>query len=165
MYCKRCGKYIESGDLCAECVSEEIVFGKEVVVKQYKEKDPSRKAGLKRGVIGACLGVFAVIFAVIGFVLATLVGVFNTMTSEIVFGKEMAIPVVILVALAIVTTVLGGVFGVRSVAFAFRDRKANGVLPIATLVLGYVAIGCALAAAIFVFYTAAGSLALLIWRP
>lgn len=159
MYCKRCGKFIESGDICPECVTEEVVFGREVKVEQYREKTPSRKTGLERGIVGAALSVFAVIFASIGsaFVGAggALKAIMGTLTAEI-----MTIPVLLFLSGAAVMTVFGAVFGTKSVILAFHDKKETGKLPIATMILGFVAIGCAFVAAMLVLFAVVASVLL-----
>lgn len=163
MYCKRCGKYIESGTLCPECISEEVVFGKEVEVKPYEEKIPSRKAGLNRAIIGATFGVVAVIYAVLTLVFVGVIGAFDYASYDIP-DSLIIFPTVICASSGAVFTIMGAIFGVKSVVFAFRRRKSTGTLPIATLILGFVAIGCCIAAATMIFYAGGACAALVTLR-
>lgn len=151
MYCKRCGKYIESGDICPECASEEVVFGGEVKVEQYEEKIPSRKTGLERAIVGAALAVFAAIFSAIGIIFTGLKVAFDWM-PQVASGEVMIIPIALFLMGAGVMTVFGAVFGIRSVILAFHDRRETGKLPIATMILGFVAIACAVIAVFLVLY-------------
>ena len=156
MYCKRCGKYIESGTLCAECLSEEVVFGKEVEIKNYEEKTPSRKAGLNRAIIGATFGVVAAIYAILTLVCVGVIGAFDYASYDIP-ESLMIFPPAICASSGAVFTIMGAILGVKSVVIAFRNRKATGTLPIATLILGFVAIGCCIAAATMIFYAGSAS--------
>ena len=146
MYCKKCGKYIESGDLCKECMSEQVVFGADVKRDGYVEKErKTRRYGLGRAIVGAALGVGSVILfgvmemsffpLIIGWVstdttaplAATLATLFSCLSASISLG------------------VFAAVYGIRSLKTSFHTKKTVGRLPIAPMILGFVAVGCTIA--------------------
>ena len=135
MYCNKCGKEIESGNLCAECaapkvtvneVKEEYFFADEYV--KIPSDSNNRMYGFGKALTSTILSFFGFIFAYVALICST-------------WASETAL---VFVFLALPLLIIPIVFGGVSIK-AFVSRKNSGcVKPVPTLVLGIVglSIGC-----------------------
>ena len=143
MNCIRCGKKIENGSVCAECLAQEAMrqeaqtpqnntggftvtqnfvasreaYGAEAVPTQ------SRMAGFGLALTGVILGFFGFIFSYIAFIFAMI--------------EELAVVAVVLTVISLPFCILPIIFGFKSIGL-FRATKAPNPKPIPGFVCGIV---------------------------
>ncbi|MBO5286400.1 MAG: hypothetical protein J6B16_05840 [Clostridia bacterium] len=140
MYCKKCGQYTDNEDgLCASCkAQDDFGFENTTTVNNepvYTEAQQSedRRLGLKTGIISAIFGFISTVFS----------GIASGIVAALIelgdFG--MAIPVGIVLSIpAIVFGIIALIKGINCIKTFIRSCKAKKAKPIATLILGIVAI-------------------------
>ncbi len=171
MYCTQCGKQIESGIICDECLkkqqaqeevataeaqtqSEEQKIEQEIAsspVTESVEVAPTKevfvppvgnkKAGLPKAIVGAILSVVALIIISACLSVVTALTEFvteNTITMEQYTSAVNGVLVFMFLSIAISIPAL--IFGIISVKTFKKEKTATGTKPIATLILGIVAI-------------------------
>ena len=163
MFCRNCGKQIEYGSLCEDCLSlleeakkEHEEFLEQTITSEqpYFEKTTpaspvfiSPTPAPSDNYISSKKGVWAVILSMLGviFQLACLpVSVENLVAQS---GYD-SLSVIILCFTFAVPTVLGIVFGIQSLLSFFKNKK-NGKKTWVNLILGAIAIGLSFVALIF----------------
>lgn len=165
MFCRNCGKQIEYGSLCEDCLSlleeakkEHEEFLEQTITSEqpYFEKttpvspvfiSPTPAPSVKY--ISSKKGVWAVILSMLGviFQLACLpVSVENLVAQS---GYD-SLSVIILCFTFAVPTVLGIVFGIQSLLSFFKNKK-NGKKTWANLILGAVALQVSIVGGVFMF--------------
>lgn len=170
MYCTQCGKQIESGILCEECLKKQELGQEEVASSEAQTqsveqevavseavietpvfspsekevviaKKGNRKAGLTKAIIGAVLGFVALIIVSTGLsIISTMADllIYNTITIEAYNSALIVVAVLTFISIGISIPSL--IFGISSIKTFKKEKSATGTKPIATLILGIVAI-------------------------
>lgn len=151
MYCNKCGKFIESGNVCAECQAEEQTKANDYVISDtiltgaptfVPQPDPTnRMFGFGKALASTIMSYFGFIF------------VYVALIASIADAEVAAV----LYFLATPLVVIPLIFGIQSIK-TFVRRKATCAKPVATLVLGIVGLATSAIAALI---EAIGLLALL----
>lgn len=164
MYCNKCGKKIPDGELlCEDCKAQEAkstaverevttYFGEESAAKPAAPKY-TRMFGFGPSLAGAITSVAGLAFVLVAFIyrLALIVmRIAERETSEVIPEEVFIIftaMIITFVVIGLICAILGLIFSIKAIKLV-KEAKANGVKPIATMVLsivGTVSAGIALA--------------------
>lgn len=167
MFCNRCGKKIESGTLCSECIaieamgeganakansvssfhlSTEAQAIRQEYYSQTEEPGKGVMAGFGLGLSAAILGFVGIIFTYVSFLLCAI--------------SETGEAGLVLSFLSLPLCILPFVFGLKSIG-RFRRTQAPDRKPIPGFVCGIVGLSESVFAMLFAFLTFVVSLAML----
>ena len=122
MYCRNCGKYMESSDeLCTPCKAAML----------DKVQSDTKSPSVQSGSFG--VAVAAAILAFVGVLLAA--------TALVLSLCNIRLAAVVPCMISNPCLVLCVIFGIRSIVFAVRAKKNSGKIPVFTLVSGCIGLG------------------------
>ena len=150
MNCKKCGKFITSGDYCRDCKAtmfdemnkdgaSRTVYEAHVVDNQV---DLGRMVGFGKAITGGILGIVSFAVVLVAFVFG-IIEMVNGFLGVSLGTWVCSLPMGILAVM----------FGIQSVRLAFRVKKASDKMPVATLVLGFVGIAAGTLTLLFALVT------------
>lgn len=163
MFCKYCGKQLPDGDICPECAAklEEKAAASNVVTPSasqnytasYNGTAITKSFGIGKAIASIITGISGIISSVISFVFALLsfLGkfpdtVYEDMTPEQIeafrsMAQGFSVAAIVLLCISAALAAVALVFGIKSIK-NFTIAKAQGVKPIATLVVGIIGVVC-----------------------
>ena len=143
MYCNRCGKEIESGNICDACAA--AAYRASVAEKAAKENyaplETDAMPDPQNRMYGFGKALVSTILSSVGFIFAYIALLFSAVVPET--GLAMSF-------LALPLIIIPFIFGIKSINL-FKSRKATCAKPIATLILGIVGLSTAAMTAFFNF--------------
>lgn len=153
MYCTQCGKQIDERIICEDCLKKQqeeqeahSQVDNENTQPVFDSNDqPSispvgnKKAGLTKAIIGTVLSVLSVIFTYVALsflgVLAEAISM-DTITMEVY--ETFIVISNIFAILSLPCSIIGLIFGIKSIKVFRHEKSTTGTKPIATLILGIV---------------------------
>ena len=166
MFCRNCGKQIENGSLCEDCLSlleeakkEHEEFLEQTITSEqpYFEKTTpvspvfiSPTPAPSDNYISSKKGVWAVILSAFGMLIqfVMLMASAETLSLQSIGDYSVSAPPVIALIFFSVPTLIGLIFGIQSFISFFKNKK-NGKKTWANLILGAIAIELSFVALIF----------------
>ena len=134
MYCKKCGKKIEyDSDVCYECQRDEMLFGQSTnagATKMPNAMDDKIDKGTGKAIASVILGATGAELSIVAYALIILL-------FALTLGRLSAVmECILIISGGLVTSILGLVFGIKSIKKFIKVKNEYGVKPVATLVLG-----------------------------
>lgn len=144
MYCKNCGKKIEyDANVCYECQRDEILFGQSVnAVETHKNTEPCSikeekiDTGIGKAIAGVILGGMGLFSSWFAFMFAMVASMSSGFFGDI-YAVERVLAIVFAI-IGIVPSIIGIVFGLKSIRRFIKIKNESDERPVATLVLGIV---------------------------
>ena len=141
MYCKKCGKKIEyDSDVCYECQRDEMLFGQSAnVVETPKNTEPCSikeekiDAGIGKAIAGVILGGMGFFSSIWAFMFAMVASISSGFYRDI-YAVERVLAIVFAI-IGIVPSIMGFVFGLKSIRRFIKIKNESDERPVATLVL------------------------------
>lgn len=161
MYCRKCGKEIESGEYCLDCLgqtqsqdqTEQVV--KQVVVEPTEVKQDNtigRKGALAATILGA-ISYFVIMFGY-GFAMGGLQSIIDYGPSAMqVFEIVIIVLCTMCIIASTILSIIALVKGISSIG-VFKKAKAQGNKPVPTLILGIIGTALSAMSLLFVCLTA-----------
>ena len=132
MYCSKCGKQIESGIICDECLAKDQVRVESAPQKTYvvinnnePRENEDRMLGFGKALSSTILSFVGVIFAVVAYVFA--------MMGATVLDNSFGAGAIALAVCSLPFLIISLVQGLKSIGLF---KRTVGKKPIATLILG-----------------------------
>ena len=152
MYCNRCGKEIESGNICDACaaaayrssVAEKVAKENEKTNVSYAPLEEDAMPDPKNRMYGFGKALTATILSEVGAVLAVYALLFTGYGFVTAFSLILSLATLPFIIIPII-------FGISSIK-AFMERKATCAKPIPALILGIVGLSNAAASAMILFF-------------
>ena len=163
MFCKYCGKQLPDGDICHECAAklEEKASASGASAAPVPQKNRAtyngaeitKSFGIGKAITSIITGGAGVISSAFGFVFALLAflgkapdTVYEGMTPEQIeafrsMAQGFSVAAIVLLCISAALAAVALVFGIKSIK-NFTIAKAQGVKPVATLVIGIIGIVC-----------------------
>lgn len=153
MYCRKCGKYIGTDDnYCKDCLKNiSSPFSEFDSVEQNTQqnapqtptplteelplvqKEGSRKTGLK-------LAIFAFVLAYLSGIFISIMDIVCQSYLQTGLYEIVTTNFLVTIGAGLVPAIVGFVFGLMSILCFKTEKKQNRILPIATLILGILAV-------------------------
>ena len=153
MYCNRCGKEIESGNICDACAAAayRASMAEKSAKENYAPLETDAMPDPQNRMYGFGKALVSTILSSVGFIFAYMALAFCFIEPET--GLAMSFITLPLIIIPII-------FGIKSINL-FKARKASCAKPIATLILGIVGLSTAAIAAFFDFFAFIASTSLM----
>ena len=144
MYCRKCGKQIENGTICQACVDAETLF-QPIPAPVETKKQGSKTLGLSKAIVASAISFVAYCLILLALSAAAEISSIQEGTSatDPAYLEVLCACALFACVLSSLLTIPAVILGIQSVLTFSKQAKAGNIKPVATFVLGIVALALA----------------------